>query len=385
MPPFPAFSSGRTTYLSDPAQYDDYRAAEVLYGNGGYLFYYPGMPWDYLLTECLVIGTLQRHYALQPVRSVHYWQDGRWQTLEEILAAGIDPLPQPWNPQPDCLKRIRVIYANGLTVVVNRLPDLFPVAVDSTGPPDSGTHSQSKAPDAEPGETVVRIPKSGWVAWMPGGRLLAYSALAPGTDHRVDFIRDDAAHLQFVNPRGATVLGADRPCLWLKGVPVVRVDPAIGDAWVRGKMVSYQPSRPEPVRRVDFRFDHGTLGWVAQSGLGPLHIRDGMLTAEIVGDDPYLFGPPVDLAPDSIRTIVVRMKVTCGTFGRFYFQAAGVKASAEEMCLHFPVTPGPNVEEIRIPVGDHPLWKGHRITMIRFDPEHGAVPGTVVIESIRGE
>ena len=161
MPPFPAFSGGKCTYLTDPAQYDDYRAAEVLYGNGGYLFYYPGMPWDYVLTECLVVGTLQKHYALQPVRSVSYWREGGWQSLLQIVAAGVNPLPDPWANTPglEPLRRIRVEYENGLTVVVNRLPEEFTV--------DAG------------GQSVV-LPKSGWVAWLPEGRLLAYSAYLPG-------------------------------------------------------------------------------------------------------------------------------------------------------------------------------------------------------------
>jgi len=44
-----------------------------------------------------------------------------------------------------------------------------------------------------------------------------------------------------------------------------------------------------------------------------------------------------------------------------------------------------DTQEIRIPVADHPLWRSHRITALRLDPEHGASPGTVELESIRGE
>jgi hypothetical protein len=365
MPPFPRFSEGKTTYLSDPGQYDDYRAAEVLYGNGGYLFYYPGMPWDYVMTECLLVGTLQKRYALQPVRAVEYWLAGRWQPLTAALQAGVDPMPSPGAPsQPDCLRRIRVRYANGLTIVVNRMQDPF---------------------DVQAGRRTIRLPRSGWVAWTPDGALLAYSAYAPGTEHRVDFILDRGAKLQYLNPRGASVLGETGPCLWLDGVAAVRVDPRTGDAWVRGARVRYAPPVAEPLRRIDFRFSENAQGWRAQSGLGPLRIVDGRLTAQIVGDDPYLTAPPIDLAPDTVKTIVVRMRVTCGSFGQLYFRADGVDAAAEEMCVRFPVTSGPDVREYRIPVGDHPLWKGRRIVGLRLDPEHGASPGQVEIASIRGE
>jgi hypothetical protein len=366
MPPFANFSTGKCTYLTDPAQYDDYRAAEVLYGNGGYLFYYPGMPWDYVLTECLVVGTLQRHYALQPVRAVRYHRNGAWQSLLEIVVAGVNPLPDPWVKTPglEPLRRIQVEYANGLQVVVNRLPEDFAV--------DAG------------GQDIV-LPPSGWVAWLPAGKLLAYSAYAPGTRHRIDFIRDQTVGLQFLNPRGQETGGETQLTLWRSGKVVARIDPASGDAMIEGKLRRYQPPGPTPLERVDFRFDKDTQGWVAHSGLGPLLVRGGALQADIVGEDPYLYAPAVDLAADSIRTLVVRMSVTCGTFGQLYFRAAEATATAEEMCIHFDVVPDGQVRDLRIKVGDHPLWRGHRITMLRLDPEHGASPGKVVIESIRGE
>ena len=174
MPPFPRFHRGEHSYRDDPVCFDDYRAAEVLFGNGGYLFYYPGM---YVVTECLLVGTLQRYYALQPIREVYYWKDGGWQTLPQLVAAGIDPLPVPWAPQPDCLKRIQIHYANGLRVVVNRLAEEFSVRVE--------------------GQVIV-LPRSGWVAWMPEGQLLAYSAYAPGTRKRVDFLHDRTADLRYL-------------------------------------------------------------------------------------------------------------------------------------------------------------------------------------------
>ncbi len=365
MPPFPIFSASKTTYLKDAEQYDDYRAAEVLYGNGGYLFYYPGMPWDFVLTECLVIGALQTHYALQPVSRVEYWLNGRWQPLTAVLEAGIDPSPNPFDPkQPDSLKRIRVVYANGLEVVVNRLSEVFEIKA---------------------GTQVLRLPKSGWAAWSADGKFLAYSAYAPGTEHRIDFVRDAETKLKYLNPRGRRILSEDHPCLFVNGAQVVRLDPKTGDAWVRGEQVPYRPPVRLPATNIDFEFDKNMQGWRGASCLGPTRIVMGRLAAEIVGEDPYLIGPPIDLAPDSVKTVEIRMKVTCGTFGRLYFVADGANAAAEEMCIHFPVTPSNEVQEFRIDVSQHPLWRGHRITSLRLDPEHGAFPGVVEIESIKGE
>lgn len=364
MPPFKSWSGGQARYLTDPAQYDDYRAATVLYGNGGYLFYYPGMPWDYVLTECLVVGTLQRHYAGVAVKAVRYWHEGRWVGLLDLVAAGIDPVPSPWGPQPDSLRRIRVEYANGLTVVVNRLPDSC--TVDAVGGP-------------------LTLPQAGWAAWQADGSVLAYSALAPGTTTRIDYVADRARGLRFVNPRGAQVFGVDRPTLWRGGRLWSQVDPKTGDAVVDGQPLPWRPPATPAVTRLDFRFEHDSAGWVGQSDLGPLRLAGGRLCAEITGPDPYLIGPKLDLAPDSVKTVVLRLKVSCGDFGQFYFVTAAQPGWSEERCLRVPLRHTEQVQEVRLPVGDHAQWRGQRITGLRLDPEHGAAPGVVEIESIRGE
>ncbi len=364
MPPFKRFSSGTANYMSDPKQYDDYRAAEVLYGNGGYLFYYPNTPWDYVITECLLIGTLQTHYLLQPVKDVRYWSDGHWVTLQDILKAGVNPLTADWNPQPDCLKRIWVQYQNGLNIIVNRLPDDFSVKAG--------------------GDTVI-LPQSGWIAWDGTGKLLAYSACAPGTLHRVDFIRDDNAGMQYLNPRGEKVMGQTQPTLWENGKVVMRLNPSNGDAWVEGKRMKYAPPSPPALTRLDFQFNHDARGWMGQSNLSPLRIVDGALTARIIGTDPYVIAPAINLAPDSVKEITICMKVSCGTYAQIYFQAEGAKATLEQMCVRFPIKPGTDFQVYHIPIGENPYWKGHRITSLRLDPERGFSPGDFALKWIKGD
>ena len=175
-------------------------------------------------------------------------------------------------------------------------------------------------------------------------------------------------------------MGETRLTLWRDGEVVSRVDSATGDAEVEGRGLRYQPPKPVPLEHVDFDFSKDLQGWVAQSGLGPLVTRDGALQADIVGEDPYMSAPAISLAADSIKTIVVRMSVTCGRFGQFYFSAEGANAGAEEMCIHFDVVPDGQMRDVRINVGDHPLWRGRRIVGLRLDPEHGESPGKLVIE-----
>ncbi len=180
-------------------------------------------------------------------------------------------------------------------------------------------------------------------------------------------------------------MGQTELTLWQGDKIALRVDPHTGDAWLNGERRKYQPPRARPVSQLDFRFDRSTLGWSGQRDLGPLRIEGGVLKAEIVGVDPALVAPPIDLPPDSVKTVVIRLRVTCGRFGQLYFGAADSKAFAEQMCVRFNVKPGPAFQELRIPVGSHPLWKGHRIVSLRLDPEHGETPGFMEIESIRGE
>ena len=132
------------------------------------------------------------------------------------------------------------------------------------------------------------------------------------------FLDDRASDLRYLAPRGGHWLDQTQPTLWRAGKIVLRVDPRTGDAWINGQQRNYRPPRLAPLSRIDFRFDLGTLGWSRQRDLGPLRIENGALKAEIVGGDPGLGAPPIDLPPDSVKTVVIRLRVTCGRFGQFY-------------------------------------------------------------------
>ena len=205
LPPFKLFHSGKSPW-QDAGLLDDYRCTEILFGNGGYLFM-PGTPWRYVAAECLLVGRLQRHYALQPVRDVRYWDDGQWRTLEQLVRDGLVMQTSPFGPQTPAFARVQVVYGNGLHIVVNRAKE--PLNVDAGG-------------------VGLTLPKSGWAAWGDG--LLAYSAFFPGTLHRVDFIEDEAAGVRYLDSRDRRLLDVERPTLWQKADGeyriAVEVDPA---------------------------------------------------------------------------------------------------------------------------------------------------------------
>ena len=52
------------------------------------------------------------------------------------------------------------------------------------------------------------------IARKAGGELLAFSACWPGTEHRVDFLRDRRQEYQYLDPRGQEILGVTGITAW---------------------------------------------------------------------------------------------------------------------------------------------------------------------------
>jgi hypothetical protein len=179
---------------------DSYRAMTVLFGNGAYYYSCP----DFLpaakshdeqpFTEAMTVGVLQRYYALQPVKNICYFWKNKWQTINDLMQD--DQISfHPGKDNCPAFKTIRVEYAGGLTVTVNR--DEKPIKV-------------TPAPGLE-----LTLPKDGWVGSKPDGTLLVYSGVGPLAGHRIDFALDKSRGIRFLNPRGKTVEGTNRPTLWL--------------------------------------------------------------------------------------------------------------------------------------------------------------------------
>lgn len=350
MPPYPAFHSGRTTFGADQAQLDDYRACEVLYGNGAYVCY-PFASWSYWLTECMLIGNLQRHYLLQPVQSVEYWRQGEWVTLEDLVRAGVTPNSDPWSGQPTSeFGRVRTRYANGLTVVVNRLPEPLDVPV--------------------PGALRLTLPRSGWAAWTPDGTVLAYSALSPGAGQRVDYLRDAAAGIEFLDPRGATLRGVSQPTLWLNGEPAVTVDIASNTVTVQGRQWALDLPQPPPPTRLDFSFTESLQGWRIGEGILAGAVTPEGLALRIVSPDPQLYSPPLAVAADDTPALEIRLQASAGELAQLYFTTDTDRVIDENKVFRIPVVADGQFHTCRVACADHPSWRG-TITSLRLDPIHG--------------
>jgi len=360
MPPFERFHSGTTTFNDDPAQLDDYRACEVLYGNGGYVC--EGFAnWRYYLTEVLLIGNLQRHYSGQPVEEVRYRQGDRWATLEELVEAGVVPETAPWNPQTEAFARTWIGYANGLQVMVNR----------SDAPLDIG-------------DGIV-LPQSGWAAFMPDGSLSAFSAWWPGTQQRADYLRDDEAGIEYLDPRGQEIKGVRQPTLWERGQVVLTADFDANALTAGGRELRLEP--PEPIRTdLAFGFEEGLEGWRPTRGFLRAEAREGVLELRVIAEDPFLTSPPLAVSAEEVTAIEVRMRVDggpAGNSGGLFFTTRESPNWSGAKRVSFEVTADGQWRVYRIDVAGHPDWKG-TVTRLRLDPIETGSEAAIGIDALEG-
>jgi hypothetical protein len=358
LPPFPRFHSSQLDLWADPALMDDYRCCEVLLGNGGYIFW--PCPWPYALTEAIVVGRLQKRYALAPVASVEYEVDGAWTSLEELVRKGFCPETRPWNQKQAELGRVRVVYGNGLTVIGNRLPAELTVTL--------------------PGGPVV-LPRYGWVAYQRDGSFRAGSALFPGTRQCVDFLDEGRDGLRFLNPRGASVERSMGIRLWKSGVLLWSVDPAAAVAHLGHETLPLDRPAPAPLGDLLFDFGQGLGGWILSAGILRAEWADGGLKLVVCTDDPQLRSPPLALAGRSGDTLSLTLSTDAGRLGQVYFATTDDGMSPRQE-VQFALTPDGRPHTVAIPVGKHPRWADHRVTAVRLDPIHGAPSATVVLHTL---
>lgn len=359
LPPFKRFHKGELRLWDDPALMDDYRCCEVMLGNGAYVFW--RAPWSWTLTECLVVGRLQRYYALASVESIEYLRAGQWQTLESMVRSGFAPQTRPWNQKQPEFGRVRIQYDSGLIVVVNRLAEAL----------------QVKTPRG-----TVTLPQYGWIAFKIDRSVLAYSAHWPGTQQRVEFMEDRGAGLRFLNPRGAIIDGSTRLRLWRNDRLLWDVDPETDTATVDGCGVALNPPEPPPLTSLHLDFSTGLCGIRPTAGILRVGPSNAGQRLTIVTHDPQLRTPPLALRGRATDVLELTMSTDAGKSGQLYF-ATTDDGISERQVVRFRAEPDGKPHTIGIPVGKHPRWAGAQITGIRLDPIHGAKTATIVLRSLR--
>ena len=188
---------------------------------------------------------------------------------------------------------------------------------------------------------------------------------------------------------------AERPDVEQGSRPGWRHDPAYaylsirvnrgGESTVRveGARFGEVERLPQLATRIDFGFDKSAGGWVAAHHVAALAVRDGRLRGTITGGDPYVVRAHLRVDANACPVIVIRLRVTAGQVGRFYWTTVASPHFAEDKAVPFTIRPDGAFHEIRLPVGKHPLWSGQTVTAIRIDPSSNAPAGEFALDHVR--
>jgi hypothetical protein len=137
---------------------------------------------------------------------------------------------------------------------------------------------------------------------------------------------------------------------------------------VRGARPGPVSLLPQPTTAVRFEFENTPEGWIAARDLENFRIEDGCLKATTTGPDPYMTRSRVAVSGDSVSAVLVRMSVSAGSGGQFFWTTQQSPEFSEDKSVRLPLTADGEFHDYRLAVGDHKLWHGQQITAIRLDP-----------------
>jgi hypothetical protein len=142
---------------------------------------------------------------------------------------------------------------------------------------------------------------------------------------------------------------------------------------------------PQITERLAFGFQEGAEGWIPFHHITDLTTRDGALVGEIIGHDPFLCRPLLRVRGIDAPVVRLRLGVTAGQVGQFYWSTEAAPGFSEERVLTFPLNADGQFHEYVLKVGQHPAWAGQIITAVRLDPGNGARAASFALDFIRAE
>lgn len=119
---------------------------------------------------------------------------------------------------------------------------------------------------------------------------------------------------------------------------------------------------------IDFDFSQSTEGWVAINDITNAVIKEGYLEGVTEGGDPYMVRYFIDICGREIGKIRIKMSVSKGTYGEFYWTTEDSPFFSEDKKVVFSIISDGQFREYIIDLGRHPMWRGKRIKSIRIDP-----------------
>ena len=136
---------------------------------------------------------------------------------------------------------------------------------------------------------------------------------------------------------------------------------------------------------IAFEFDDSPQGWVPAHHVASVSVREGVLVGTVTGPDPYLVRPLMRVEGDANPVVRIRMRVTAGHGGQFFWTTESSPSFAEDKTVRFAIQPDGRFHEYRLEPGNDRMWAGQTITAIRIDPGNGATSGEFAIDYVRGE
>lgn len=115
----------------------------------------------------------------------------------------------------------------------------------------------------------------------------------------------------------------------------------------------------------DFR--NGAQGWWIGNGLAsPTQEPNGMWY-NVVGDDPFLVSPNINLSADKFDYLYLKMASQTDACGQIYFRRQEDAGFTDERYVSFSPVPDASTRYYTIDMNSHPLWTGN-IVQLRLDP-----------------
>lgn len=160
-----------------------------------------------------------------------------------------------------------------------------------------------------------------------------------------------------------------------------------GDTAVRVEGAAFRrvDRLPMPRDAIDFNLDDSAEGFQAAHHVEGLVADGKALSGRIAGPDPYIVRPLLRVRGDDCPAVRIRMRVTVGEGGQFFWTTVRSPVFDEQKTLRFELAPGGQWHEYRLDLAKHPQWAGQTITAIRIDPGGGAASGEFAVDYVRGE
>jgi len=132
-------------------------------------------------------------------------------------------------------------------------------------------------------------------------------------------------------------------------------------------MLSYL-SRVKRNKGYSWDFEKSIEGWSLVHNLKLLSVSNSSLMIEVVGFDPYMHSPPINVKASEVRLLKVRVAVTEGAMLKVYWIRLDDPNWDEKKSYTFLIIPDGEFHEYSIDLGIHPEWKGI-IIQFRIDLE----------------